>query len=372
MKIMVLSSYAPTLLFFREDMMLAMIKNGHEVVAAAPEPKSDWQGIFAQRNIKYVAISGIERTSFNPFKDIVGFFSILKAIIREKPDKVFAYQAKTVIYGCIAAKLAGVQEAYALIGGLGSVLRSEDRKSFSRDILKIEYKQAFRCCTKVFFQNNNDKNEMIKSDILKINKVVMLNGSGVNLSKFTPKPMPVIPVFLFVGRIIRDKGIIEYIEAAEIVKKRHPEARIQILGYFDTNPTAIKEEDINRSVDNGTIEYLGATEDVRPFLAKCSVFVLPSYHEGTPKSVLEAMATGRPIITTNAPGCRETVINGVNGFLVPVKNVDILAERMIWMIEHREKAVKMGQESLKICQDKFDVNKVNEVIFKTMGLTKLI
>lgn len=368
MKIMVLSSYAPTLLFFREDMMLAMIKNGHDVVVAAPEPESDWTGIFKQRNIKYIAISGIERTTINPFKDIVGFFSILKAIIREEPDKIFAYQAKTVIYGCIAAKLAGIKDVYALIGGLGSVFRSENQKSISKNILKIEYKQAFRCCTKVFFQNNDDSNEMIKSDILKKNKIVMLNGSGVNLSKFTPQPMPDIPVFLFVGRIIRDKGVLEYIEAAKIVKKRYPEARIQIVGYFDTNPTAITEAEISRSVDSGIVEYLGATDDVRPFLAKCSVFILPSYHEGTPKSVLEAMATGRPIITTNAPGCRETVVDGVNGFLVPIKNVDVLAEKMIWMIEHSDSVKKMGQNSLQICQDKFDVNKVNEIIMNTMEI----
>ena len=121
-------------------------------------------------------------------------------------------------------------------------------------------------------------------------------------------------------------------------------------------------------MDKGTIEYLGPTDDVRPFLEKCTVYVLPSYHEGTPKSVLEAMATGRPIITTDAPGCRETVIDGVNGFLVPVKDVHILAEKMIWMIEHKAENEKMGQESLHICQDKFDVDKVNEVILTTMGL----
>lgn len=367
MKIMVLSSYAPTLFFFREDMMIAMIKKGHEVIAAAPESEEDWKDEFKEINVKYVSIKGIERNSTNPIKDIIGFFSILKAIKKEKPDKIFAYQAKTIIYGCIAAKFVGIKEIYALMGGLGSVLRNK-RYSIASKIMKIEYKVAFKYCNKVFFQNSDDYKEMLGVGLIKDNKTVLINGSGVNMIKFAAKPMPKNPVFLFVGRIIRDKGVIEYIEAAEIVKLKYPRVKIQIVGYFDTNPTAIKKEEIQPYIDNGIIEYLGSASDVRPFLEKCFVFVLPSYHEGTPKSVLEAMATGRPIITTDAPGCRETVIDGINGFLVPVKNSEVLAEKMIWMIEHREEAEKMGQESLKICREKFDVNKVNEIILRTMKL----
>lgn len=367
MKIMILSSYAPTLFFFREDMMLAMINNGDEVVAAAPESVEEWEDKFAKRNIKYVSIKGIERTSTNPIKDIIGFFSLLKAILKEKPDKIFAYQAKTIIYGCIAAKLAGVMEIYALIGGLGSVFRRKSN-NLASNIMKIGYKVAFNFCNKVFFQNKDDYMEILDIGMIKENKVVMINGSGVNMRKFIKKPIPHNPVFLFVGRIIRDKGVIEYLEAANIVKEKYPESKIQIVGYFDTNPTAIKMEELQPYINKGIIEYLGSTDDVRPFLEKCSVFVLPSYHEGTPKSVLEAMATGRPIITTDAPGCRETVINGKNGFLVPVRNYKKLAEKMIWMIEHSEEAKKMGQESFKICKEKFDVDKVNKVILNAMGL----
>ncbi|NPV51878.1 MAG: glycosyltransferase family 4 protein [Candidatus Methanofastidiosum sp.] len=368
MRIMVLSSYAPTLFYFREDMMIEMLKNGHDVIAAAPEPEREWETKFKERGIKYVSINGVDRTSTNPIKDIVGFFSILKVIIKEKPDKIFAYHAKTIIYGCIAAKLAGIKEIYALMGGLGSVLRNENKKNFARRILKLEYKAAFNFCNKVFFQNKDDSREMLDSGLIKESQIVMINGSGVNLNKFTEKPIPQNLVFLFVGRIIRDKGVIEYIKAAKIVKERYPIVRIQIVGYFDTNPSAIKEEEIQDYIRNGIIEYLGSTDDVRPFLERCSVFVLPSYHEGTPKSVLEAMAMGRAIITTDAPGCRETVINGVNGFLVPVKNAGALAEKMIWMIEHKEELEKMGKESLRICYEKFDVNKVNAIIMKTMKL----
>lgn len=368
MRIMVLSSYAPTLFFFREDMMKAMIENGHEVIAAAPETEDEWGHKFKERKIKYVSIQGIERTGTNPIKDIAGFFSILKAIIKEKPDKIFTYQAKTIIYGCIAAKLAGVKEIYAMMGGLGSVFRNKDKRSFAKEILKIEYKVAFNFCNNIFFQNQDDRKEIINAGLIKENKIVMINGSGVNLDKFVEKPIPPNPVFLFVGRIIKDKGIMEYIEAAKRVKKKYKESRIQIVGYFDTNPTAIRKEEIQPYVEKGIIEYLGPTDDVRPFLENCAVYVLPSYHEGTPKSVLEAMATGRPIITTDAPGCRETVVNGMNGFLVPVRKADVLAEKMIYMIENRNEIEKMGRESLRMCKEKFDVNKVNEVILNTMNL----
>ncbi len=367
MKVMVLSSYAPTLFFFREDMMNAMIKNGHEVIAAAPETGQEWGYKFKERNIKYVSIEGIERTGTNPLKDIFGFMSILKAIYREKPDKIIAYQAKTIIYGCIAGKLLGIKDIYSLMGGLGSVFR-DNKKSIARYILKLEYKVAFTICKKVFFQNKDDSSEIVNSGLINGSKVVMINGSGVNLDKFKEKPLPENNIFLFVGRIIRDKGIVEYTEAAKIVKEKYPDTKIQIVGYFDTNPTAIKEEEIYKYVNNGIIEYLGPTDDVRPFLENCSVYVLPSYHEGTPKSVLEAMATGRPVITTDAPGCRETVVDGLNGFLVPVKRSDKLAEKMIWMIEHKEKSKKMGKNSLSICKEKFDVNKVNQVILETMSL----
>jgi len=367
MKILVLSSYAPTLFYFREDMMARMLKGGHQVSAAAPDSGDEWAQRFEKRDIKYLEIN-VERTSTNPAKDVLAFFSILRAIEKEKPDKVFAYQAKTVVYGCIAAKVAGLSEVYVLMGGLGSVFRSESKRSLARAILKTEYKVAFSCCKKVFFQNNDDCKAVFDAGLINRDKVVMINGSGVNLDKFKPQPMPDKPVFLFVGRIIKDKGIIEYIEAAKIVKDKYPEVKIQIVGYFDSNPTAISQADIQGYIDDGTIEYLGRTDDVRPFLANCSVFVLPSYHEGTPKSVLEAMAIGRPIITTDAPGCRETVVNGVNGFLVPVKSSEHLAKKMMWMIENKSQSEAMGRESLRICREKYDVNKVNDVIMKTMEL----
>jgi len=175
---MVLSSYAPTLCYFREDMMLAMLNNGHEVIAAAPEPQEVWEPKFRKMGIKYISINGIERTGVNPLKDILGFISILKAIKKEKPDKIFTYQAKTIIYGALAAKFVGINEIYVLMGGLGSVFRTK-RKSLIKKILKIEYKIAFKFSNKIFIQNKDDYKKLIDSKLIKHNQAVMINGSGV-------------------------------------------------------------------------------------------------------------------------------------------------------------------------------------------------
>ncbi|HYE10911.1 MAG TPA: glycosyltransferase family 4 protein, partial [Patescibacteria group bacterium] len=214
----------------------------------------------------------------------------------------------------------------------------------------------------------DDKQEFVKRGLLNEEKCILISGSGVNLEKYTPVLLPNAPVFLMIGRILRDKGIMEYIKAAREIKKKYPYVKFQLLGPFDVNPQSLKYNDIEPYISDGSVEYLGQTNDVRPFIQKCSTFVLPSYREGTPRSTLEAMAMGRPIITTDAPGCRETVIDGVNGFLVPIKNINVLIEKMIWMIENREAAANMGQASLHICEAKYDVKKVNEDIMNAMGL----
>ena len=367
MKVMILSSFAAANFYFREDMMKAMIKKGHQVVAAAPEPAEVWKEKFSSIGVKYVSIKHIQKTGMNPFDDLKGFFSILKILKKEQPDKIFAYHAKTIVYGSFAAKLLGIKEVFIFFGGLGSIINN-DKFSLVKKILGLQYKIAIKHAKKVFLQNEDDIKKLLDLGLVKKEQVVRINGSGVNLEKFRQKPFPQRFTFLFVGRIIKDKGIIEYLEASKEVKKQYPDIKIQIVGYFDTNPTAISENDLKVYTNKGVVEYLGYHEDVRPFLEKCTVFVLPSYHEGTPKSVLEAMATGRPIITTDVPGCRETVIDGENGFLIPAKNTEALIEKMIWMIENKDLIENMGHKSRKLCELKFDVNKVNDIILKTMQL----
>ena len=180
--------------------------------------------------------------------------------------------------------------------------------------------------------------------------------------------MPCGNAFLCISRLIKDKGVYEYLQAARNVKSKYPNTRFLLVGPFDSNPSALKPDELQPYIDNGIIEYFGEASDVRPYLEMCNVFVLPSYREGTPKTVLEAMATGRAIITTDATGCRETVTNGENGYLVPVKDIDALSYAMTDLIENPDRILQMSQKGLELVGQKFDVKIINKKINDTMNL----
>lgn len=369
MKIAVLSSHTPSLFWFRMDMMKEFIANGHTVIAVGQHPEADWKSKFKQYGIEYNQIY-VERNGTNPLKDIKTFLMLYQFMKVEKPDKVFCYHAKTIVYGSIAARLNKITEVYSLIAGIGSIFIGKGLKNkIVKTIMKIEYWVACKCSKKVFFQNNDDKNEFIRNGLIKDDKTFIINGSGVNIEKFKPEIIPKEPAFLFIGRLIKDKGIMEYLEACRQVKEKHSHIRCLLIGPYDSNPSSLKPEELKPYIDNGIIDYYGEQSDVRPFIAQCSIYVLPSYHEGTPKTVLEAMAMGRAIITSNAPGCRETVIDGVNGYLVEVKDVKGLINKMEYLIANTEVSKVMGNLSLKIAKEKYDVKIVNRAIMHTMGLT---
>lgn len=368
MKIAVLSSHTPSLFWFRMDMMKSFLDLGNEVVAIGNEPESEWAERFEENNIRYIQAE-IVRNSMNPVNELKTYRSLKKIIKKEKPDKLFTYQAKTIIYGGIAAHRLGIYEIYPLIAGLGSVfLGNSIVLRMAKIVLKTEYKIALRKAKKVFFQNNDDADFYVKNRLVKEEKIVFIPGSGVNLERFHIQPLPEKMAFLCISRLIRDKGVKEYLNAAVLVKKQYPNVRFLLVGPYDTNPSSLQPEELQQYIDSGVIEYFGEQEDVRPYLAQCSVYVLPSYREGTPKTVLEAMASGRAIITTNAPGCKETVDEGVNGLLVPIKDEKAIAQKMEDLIEHPELLKKMGMAGRDIAEAKFDVRKVNSIICHTMSL----
>ena len=368
MKIAVLSSHTSSLFWFRMDMIKDFIKKGHTVIALGPEPEAEWKKKFEEYNIDYRQLY-VERNGMNPLRDLKTLRALYTFMKKERPDKVFTYQAKTVVYGSIAAKLNGISEVYPLIAGLGSIFRGEGFKNkLVKTIMKIEYWVACKCSKKVFFQNQDDKNEFIQNGIVNDEMTVIINGSGVDLGKLKPTQLPENPAFLFIGRLIKDKGIMEYLEACKEVKAKHPKVRCLLVGPFDSNPSALKPKELKPYLESGVIEYFGEQSDVRPFISQCSTYVLPSYHEGTPKTVLEAMAMGRPIITSDAPGCRETVIEGLNGYLVKVKDIKGLTNKMEYLLSNSDICKNMGQESAKMARGKYDVKIVNQSIMQTMGL----
>ena len=369
MKIAVVTAATNTIMRFRIDMIDEFVRCGAEVVVFGDESPEKWNEVFASRGVAYRRYS-VSRNGTNPVADLRTKNELRELFEQERPDKVFTYQAKPNIYGTLAAHAAGIGEVYVMMGGLGSVFRGTDLKSrVIGSVVGMEYKVALKHARKVFFQNEEDVDLFASRRFLDREKVVMTRGSGVNLERFPRCPLPEGDSFLFVGRLVRGKGVFDFLEAARMVKKSYPSAQFHLVGPFDTNPTSLKPEELRPYVDEGTVVYHGEQEDVQPFLAACSCFVLPSYYgEGTPKSALEAMSTGRPLIMANAVGCREVVHEGENGFLVTPKSPKEIAEAMIELINDDVLLKRMSSKSRLMAEEIFDVRNVNQVILKNMEL----
>jgi len=370
MRIAILAGFAPSLMNFRGPLLQAMVDAGHEVIACAPEYPDDVVSALAGMGVTCQDIP-LKRTGINPVHDMITLASLKRLFEGLRPDCLLSYTAKPVIYGSLAAGLAGVDKVYSMITGLGYAFGDSTVKQRLIGLpVQVLYRSALRRNDAVFFQNPDDQELFLRKGLIaNPRQAVLISGSGVDVVHYQEAPPVTDNIsFLLIARLIRDKGILEYAEAARRIKRRHPGVVSRIVGPFDSNPSAISRNVVEQWHREGVIEYLGETRDVRPYIASCSVYVLPSYREGTPRSVLEAMAMARPIITTDAPGCRETVVHGRNGYLVPVKDVDGLTEAMDRFIAAPQLIPDMGRESRKIAIEKYDVRKVNETILRTMGL----
>jgi glycosyltransferase involved in cell wall biosynthesis len=268
----------------------------------------------------------------------------------------------------IAARLAGVKRCVCVVNGAGTLFMSNDPKvKLLRFIAFPMLKFAFRCSDVVIFQNQDDLDMMIKLRLLAKKKAHITNGSGVNLENYSVASLNPDNEFLLITRVTGAKGIHEFIDAASIVKEKYPYAGFHLVGPKDDLDGSIDWDKVNTAISQDIITYHGATDDVPFFIRKSRVFVFPSYYrEGVPRAVLEAMSMGRPIITTNSPGCKETVEDGVNGFLIEPKNSKMLAEKICWMIENPEAVDKMGIESRKLAEKKFDINQVNQKVLSAV------
>jgi len=374
MKFFILASLSGSLTGFRKPLIQALVDNGLEVHAAAPELLANSKVV---NELSAMGVTchdaALSRTGMNPIADVKAMFALRRLMKEIKPDYFMGYTIKPVIYGNLAAWLAGVPHRYALITGLGYTFiggQGVKRKLVSK-LAHTLYKKALSKTHKAFFQNPDDEALFRELGLLpKGTPSVVVNGSGVDVSHFEVSPLPLgsTPRFLLIGRLLGDKGVREYVQAAQQVKQQHPEAQFDLVGWIDENPNSITQTELDEWIAAGTINFLGRLTDVRPAIGDCSVYVLPSYREGTPRTVLEAMSIGRAIITTDAPGCRETVIDGVNGFLVPVKDANALAAAMLRFIEQPELITEMGKYSREIAEEKYDVHKVNEQMLKGMKL----
>lgn len=320
---------------------------------------------FNKLNTKLLFIDA-NRSNTNPFVELKSLINIKNKLKNEHIDSVIIYGVKNHISMILGAKMAGVKKVMCIVNGRGNLFILKGLKwslvrAISFPLLKLSYRLADYIC----FQNNDDRKEFIDKGLIKnTSKVFLTGGSGVNLSKFQKFELVDENSFLFLSRITESKGLREYIQAAKIVKKKYPNAVFNVVGPLDN---AVEKSSLNdflkESEEDNIVIYHGETNHVSKWMSRSRFFIYPSYYpEGVPRSALQALASGRPIITFNTPGCKETVKNGLNGFVVEKKDIKALSEKMIWMIEHPEEVSKMALESRKLAEKEFDVYKINEKI----------
>ena len=368
-KVVVLTSSSSSLLNFRKNLIEKMVSAGHDINVVAPNYSDDTSAKLSAMGVVQKTIA-FENTSFNPLSDIRFIYSLVGYLRREKPDVFFSYGIKPAFYGALSARLAKISTIVVMITGLGfSIIEKSIKGRIARLVLQILGRVSLPYCSTVVFQNPDDPKALMDANILSPKvKFELVNGSGVDLDEFANSPIPENISFLMLSRLLKHKGVVEYFEAAKKIKAKFSNVNFTLAGDYSPNPAAISQSQFEKMLEDGAVNYLGSLDDVKAAIANCSVYVLPSYREGTPRSVLEAMSMGRAIITTDAPGCRETVENGVNGFLVPVGTVDELAQAMESFINDKNAIITMGKQSRSIAESKYDVNVVSQNMMTFMGL----
>ncbi|MCR5814276.1 MAG: glycosyltransferase family 4 protein [Desulfovibrio sp.] len=373
MKVLVLGNQARAVRNFWTVLMRQMRAAGHEVVVCVP---ADGEA----SDLDALAENGVVRTYYlarkglNPFQDIKTFLQLLRILREEDCEVLFTSTIKPVIYGCLAARLRHVPHIYATITGLGYTFEADSAaKRLLHALTAFLYRHSLCFAQGIFFQNPDDAALFQSQGILDESaRVLFARGTGVDTARFAYAP-PLLPeaenpVFLLIGRLLEAKGLREYFAAARAVKARFPKARFQILGPEEHGPGCVPVDEVLGWQKAGVIEYLGQTQDVRPYLRACHVLVLPSWREGTPTAVMEAMSTGRAAIVSDAPGCREVVVDGENGRLVSVRDVEALKQAMEEFCEHPEQVQVMGNNGRKRAQTLFDAEVVAAHILQEMGL----
>ncbi|MCA8832027.1 glycosyltransferase family 4 protein [Hymenobacter pini] len=338
---------------FRRSLVKALQAAGHEVLAIAP-PDAYSERLETELGCRYVPIL-MENKGTNPVKDAALTRRFYQIYRREQPDVVLQYTIKPNIYGTIAARLAGIPSVNN-VSGLGTVFIV---KNLVSKVALGLYRFAFRFPKRVFFQNDDDRQLFLQHGLVDKRITDLLPGSGVDTHRFRPDPAyqrqePF--VFLMIARVLYEKGVEEYFEAARLVREAVPGTRVQLLGGVDeSGGVGVKRAVFEEWLQAGNIEYLGTTDDVAAHIRRADCVVLPSYREGTPKTLLEAAAMGKPIVTTDVPGCRETVVDGQNGLLCQVRNAEDLAAKMLQVLRLPDPALAdMGRAGRRLAETRFD------------------
>ena len=359
MKVMIALNTAWNLINFRASLIRTLVAQGHDVVAVAPY--DTYADCLSSLGCRFIALP-MDNQGTHPGRDLMLFFRFLKILHRERPDVFLGYTVKPNIYGSMAAHMLGIP-VINNIAGLGAVFIQD---GWLVRLVHELYRVALSRSAKVFFQNNDDRSLFVNAGLVMPEVADLLPGSGIDLRRFSGNSDDVALQystrndgnfrFLLIARMLWDKGVGEYVAAAKLMRSRYPQAECCLLGFVDVqNPAAISRAEMDAWVAQGDVIYLGVSDDVRVEIATADCIVLPSYREGTPRTLLEAAAMGKPIVTTDAVGCREVVDNGVNGYLCRVRDAEDLAEKMLRMIELSSSArIAMGAAGRKKMELEFD------------------
>ncbi|WP_103625155.1 glycosyltransferase family 4 protein [Campylobacter concisus] len=371
MKIFIIGNVSSMMINFREELIKLLVSKGHDVYCLVSDYNEE-----SRKKIISLGATPLDHTlnakGLNPFKDFVATCDLVKLFRQYRPDMVFSFFVKPVIFATIAAKIVRVPRIVGMIEGLGGAFtvhkNGQTKKAkIIKTIQVLLYKISLPFLDELIFLNNDDKKDLIDRYNMKVKSINILGGIGVDLDKFSYTKATTDPIsFIFIARFLAEKGIFEYLEAAKIVKEKYKDVKFYIFGSFEEhNPFGLTQEELKPYLDSGIVIYPGFVNDIKERIVNSSIFVLPSYYrEGVPRSTQEAMAIGRAVITTNSVGCKETVEDGVNGFLVPPFDSKILAQKMIYFIQNLEMIVQMGMESRKIAEVKFNINEKNERLAK--------
>jgi glycosyltransferase involved in cell wall biosynthesis len=376
MKIVMITSGGATVPNFRGLLIRTLVERGIEVVAMAP----DWNDALRARTrgmgAEPVDIS-LDRAGVKPFRDLADCWRLRQQLAAHAPDAVLCYFVKPAIFGSLAAWAARIPRRIALIEGLGYIFTDGEgsdspKRRLLRGVSRLLFKVGLLAADRVAFLNENDAEQFRKMQLVPRKKITVLGGIGVDLDQLALSPPPPGPVtFLMMGRLLREKGVREFVAAARQVKAMHPQTRFILLGDRDANPGSVSREELAEWTDSGIVEWPGHVDDAPAWLRQASVFVLPSYREGVPRSTQEAAALGRAIITTNAVGCRETVVEGRNGFMVPVRSIDELAQAMLRFVKEPHLIARMGAASRALAEERFDAHAWNERMARLLTAERL-
>lgn len=364
--ILIIASLANSLPHFRGDFIAELVKQGYTVFAAAPDVSEKVTKRLAELGATYIPFN-LDRTGLNPLSDFKSIIQIKNIIKDNNIDLVFPYTIKPVVYGSIAANMTKTP-TISLITGLGFTFSGASRKAkFLQKISKALYRYSLRKNKIVIFQNKDDLQLFLDNKIIsKSQKTYIVNGSGVNLDRYPHRVLKAEGTkvkFVIVARLIKEKGIQLFMDTASRLKKRYPFSEFHVIGGMADSPSGIKMEALNMLHDSGTIVFHGLKDNVPEFLKDMHVFVLPTfYREGVPRSILEALSIGMPIITTDTPGCRETIVQDKNGFLIPPNDFESLVDACQYFLENPDTIEQMGIESRKLAEKKFDVNIINSFL----------